>query len=253
MLGKVCPGHGQEAVRHSGRRPRGGEAASAPPPSDPHVCIMSIDGETVNRGSPARTSGARGIGWLRAFPQFAGGTSKRPVAQRPSRESGFDLRTWRQRATQRAWFCLGRGKASIVYTAIASRRLFLGVILPQRRHPGTRRRAERQAAYPGPMPRPSLAGVTAWETRARRGLSPSSRLSTTAEAWIPGLRLRSGSARDDEGESGGRKGQAGGRNTLRRPGNRAPPQRSFTVSIATKVEVCATWGKAEMRSPRTRR
>ena len=29
--------------------------------------------------------------------------------------------------------------------------------------------------------------------------------------------------------------------------------RSFTVSIATKVEVCATCGSAEMRSPSTRR
>ncbi len=36
-------------------------------------------------------------------------------------------------------------------------------------------------------------------------------------------------------------------------GRPAPPQRSFTVSIATKVEVCATWGSAEMRSPSTRR
>ncbi len=29
--------------------------------------------------------------------------------------------------------------------------------------------------------------------------------------------------------------------------------RSLTVSIATKVDVCATWGRAEMRSPSTRR
>ena len=34
---------------------------------------------------------------------------------------------------------------------------------------------------------------------------------------------------------------------------RSDRYRSFTVSIATKVEVCATCGSAEMRSPSTRR
>ena len=41
--------------------------------------------------------------------------------------------------------------------------------------------------------------------------------------------------------------------TLDPPACEVTRYRSFTVSIATKVEVCATCGSAEMRSPSTRR
>ncbi len=178
-------------------------------------------------GSRAGRPGARGVGWLRSFLPRAGGTSKRQVLQEPSRESRFDLRTWRQRAAQRAWFCLGQGKASIVYTVIASRRLFLRVILPQRRHPGTRRRAEREAAYPGPMP---VAGKRdgvgdAWTPPSFSVVPPFD----IGRGMDPGSAppLRSGFARDDEGEGvgarvkrGRRKG-TGGRNVL--PGASPPP------------------------------
>ena len=252
MLRKVCPGHGQAAERISHRRPQGGEAASAPPPSDPHVCIMSIDGGTVNPGSRA---GSPGAARCRAASRF-------PAARRRNLEKARYARAFARiqiRFANVAAACgaarlvlPGTGKAWIVYTVIASRRLLLGVILPQRRHPGTRRRAKREAADPGPSP---VAGKRDGVGDART--PPSFSVVPPFDiggGMDPGSAppLRSGSARDDEGEGAGarvkrgrRKG-TGGRNVL--PGAPPPPCTStLSSTLPAPARSCVLRGSLRSR------
>ena len=195
MLRKVCPGPRQEAERRRRQRPPGDEAASAPPSSDPRVCIMSIHGGTVNRGSRASLPARHVVRWHRAFTRLAGGTSKTPVLQKLSRDSGFDPRTWRQRGARRAWSrSEWRRSGSCIQCAVHTRLrgISLRFVIPQRHSSAAKKVVCGIHASPAIHPR---------------------RCRTAPHVH----------------------------------------QRSFTVSIATKVEVCATCGRAEMRSPRTRR
>ena len=148
-------------------------------------------------------------------------------------------------------------------------------------------RAKRRTAYPGSMPRrPSPRfGTGRGTSRRPRDPAPAVPFCTVPPDGLrrgmdPGSAppLRSGTARDDEAYGPREEhpctrpafpSASSSRNDIRAQRRRRdpclagdaplrcrsapPPHRSFTVSIATKVEVCATWGRAEMRSPSTRR
>ncbi len=94
---------------------------------------------------------------------------------------------------------------------------------PRLRHPGTA--SERSAGRR--IRDPCLgAGHRAGRWRRNGASSAPSSHPTPLEAWIPGLRLRSGFARDDEGEGGPRQRQGRGtqrrRRQMQRPSRRAP-------------------------------
>jgi len=208
MLRKVSSGLRQEAERRTCRRPPVSEAASAPPPNGPRVCIMSIDRGGVNRASRAGRPGATRRRVASHFRSSMAKPRKRPVRQEPSRESGFNLRTWRQRRARARGIAGKRRKPRTCIQGAVHARDLVARRSAARLHIGQRR----------PPTSCVLRGSLRSHLRMRA---------------VGGLRLRM--------------------TTVERLYSAPPHHRSLTVSIATKVEVCATWGSAEIRSPSTRR
>ncbi len=138
MLRKVCRGHGQEAERHSGRWLPGDAAASAPPPGDPHVCIMAVRSSPVNRTPRAAPPPAPVLG----KPRTRLSPPRRPPKRRPDEslraESGFDAQAFPRRSRPPAAFHGEPRWVSSMYTdAARTGSAEAAPPPPHLRHPGT--------------------------------------------------------------------------------------------------------------------